>query len=195
MTEEPKGESQNLKAFMLLHRIRDLLFRCQDQAVAKFGLTAEQYSVLVAIAFLDAPVRATDIGRWMDRKVNSVSMIADRMVKAGLVRRTRDLPDRREVRLAMTSKGEQALKSANPPVSKLVDEILSSLPHEETHTLIRLLETLRDRAIQYCCPKVNINELLSYETEDMARFMKRMSKYTSNLQPEAKRRGSPKRKK
>lgn len=195
MVQKPRGESQNLKAFMLLYRIRDLLFRCQDQAVARFALTAEQYSVLVAIAFLDAPVRATDIGGWMDRKVNSVSMIVDRMVKAGLVRRARDLPDRREVRLALTGKGEQALKSANPVVSKLIDEILSSLPPEDTSTLIRLLETLRDRAMGYCYPDVNVGDLLSYETEDMVRFLKRLSRYTSDSGPEAERRGSPKRKK
>jgi DNA-binding MarR family transcriptional regulator len=137
MAQKPKGESQNLKAFMLLYRIRDLLFRCQDQAVARYGLTAEQYSVLVAIAFLGPPVRATDIGRWMDRKVNSVSMIVDRMVKSGLVRRARDLPDRREVRLALTGTGEQSLRAANPVVFRLIDEVMSSLPPEDTGTLIR----------------------------------------------------------
>ncbi|MBE0430552.1 MAG: MarR family transcriptional regulator [Dehalococcoidia bacterium] len=188
-----EGKSQNLKAFMFLHRTRDLLFRCQDRVVAESGLTAEQYSVLVAIAFLDAPVRATDIGRWMDRKVNSVSMIVDRMVKAGLVRRARDLPDRREVRLAMTSKGEQALKSANPPVARLVEEVFSSLSRDQTETLIRLLETLRGRALQHCYPEVNTEDLLSYETEDMDRFLKRMSRYTPGGEPPVKRRRSARR--
>jgi len=187
MIGKQKDESQHLRAFMLLYRVRDLLFRCQDQAVAKYGLTAEQYSVLVAIAFLDAPVRATDIGRWMDRKVNSVSMIVDRMVKSGLVKRARDLPDRREVRLAITAKGQQALKSANPPVAKLVDEILSSLTSDDTRTLIELLETLRDRAIRYCHPDVNLEDLLGYEAEDMERFLKRMSRYGPDPQPQAKR--------
>jgi DNA-binding MarR family transcriptional regulator len=195
MMKRQKGESQHLRAFMLLHRVRDLLFRCQDQAVAKYGLTAEQYSVLVAIAFLDAPVRATDIGRWMDRKVNSVSMIVDRMVRSGLVRRARDLPDRREVRLAMTAKGEQALRSANPPVAKLVDEIMSALPSEDARTLIELLETLRDRAIRYCHPDANLEELLGYEAMDMERFLKRMSRYGPGPQPEAKRQGTSTRKK
>ena len=191
MVQKPRGESQNLKAFMLLYRIRDLLFRCQDQAVARYGLTAEQYAVLVAIAFLEAPVRATDIGRWMDRKVNSVSMIVDRMVKAGLVTRARDLADRREVRLALTGTGEQALRAANPIVLKLIDQIMSSLPAEDAGTLIRLLETLRDRAMGYCYPDVTLGELLSYETEDMARFLKRLSRYTSDSAPKRPRRGTP----
>ena len=40
-------------------------------------------------------------------------MIVDRMVKAGLVRRARDKGDRRAVHVAITSKGENALKPAN----------------------------------------------------------------------------------
>jgi hypothetical protein len=79
------------KASVALYRTRDLLFRCEDRAVGKFGLTAEQYSVLAAIKQLDDPVRPTDVGRLLDHKVNTVSMIVDRMVNAGLVDRVRDL--------------------------------------------------------------------------------------------------------
>jgi len=32
----------------------------------------------------DAPVRITDVARWLERITNNVSMIADRMVKTGL---------------------------------------------------------------------------------------------------------------
>jgi DNA-binding MarR family transcriptional regulator len=146
MPEELKGESPGLEAWMALHRTRDLLFRCEDRVVVEFGLTAEQYSVLFAMKYLDAPVRPTDIGRLLERKVNSVSMIADRMVKAGLVDRIRDLADRREVRLVMTDKGEKAFQAATPGVRKLVEEIMSPLSDNDTHTLIRLLETLSDKA-------------------------------------------------
>ena len=116
MPEELEREGPGWKAFMSLHRTRDLLFRCQDRVVFEFGLTAEQYSVLFAMKYLNAPVRPTDIGRLLERKVNSVSMIADRMVKAGLIDRVRDLSDRREVRLIITGKGEQAFKAATPAV-------------------------------------------------------------------------------
>ena len=195
MAKQSQDKTQNLRAFMLLHRVRDLLFRCHDRVVGEFSLTAEQYSVLVAIAFLDDPVRATDIGRWMDRKVNSISMIVDRMVKAGLVSRERDLPDRREVRLAITKQGEKALKAANPKVSHLVEEILSSLSNGDTRTLIGILETLRDRAARYYNPEVNIQEVATYETEDMSLFMKRIARYHSTEDPKAPRRDSASRRK
>lgn len=179
MPEELKDEGQSLKAFMLLHRIRDLLFKCQDRAVGEFGLTAEQYSVLLAVKYLDDPVRATDIGRWMERKVNSISMIVDRMVKAGLVERIRDLPDRREVRVIFTSKGKRAFELATPEVWKLIEEILSPLPHEEKRTLIRLLERLRDRALKHLNPGTDVRALTTYEAGDASRLLKQMRRYTS----------------
>ena len=178
MPKELKDEGQSLKAFMLLHRTRDLLFRCQDRAVAEFGLTAEQYSVLLAIKYLDDPVRATDIGRWMERKVNSISMIVDRMVRAGLVERIRDLPDRRAVRVVFTSKGKRAFELATPEVWKLIDEIFSPLPHEEKRTLIRLLETLRERALKHLNPGTDVRAIATYGTDDASRLLKRMRRYT-----------------
>ena len=178
MPEELKDEGQSLKAFMLLHRTRGLLFRCQDRTVGEFGLTAEQYSVLLAIEYLDDPVRATDIGRWMERKVNSISMIVDRMVRAGLVERIRDLPDRRAVRVVFTSKGKRAFELATPEVWKLIEEIFSPLPHEEKRTLIRLLETLRERALKHLNPGTDVRAIATYGTDDAFRLLKRMRRYT-----------------
>lgn len=153
MTKGKKAENPNLETFLALHRTRDLLFRCHDRVVQRFGLTAEQYTVLLAVKHLDDPVRATDIGGWMERKVNSVSMIVDRMVKAGLVERARDLPDRREVRVALTSKGEKALAQATPGVMKLVDELFTPLKQQDQRTLTRLLDRLMERAHRHLSPK------------------------------------------
>jgi DNA-binding MarR family transcriptional regulator len=140
------SESTSLSAFTLLQRTRDLLFRCEDQAVAEFGITAEQYSVLMAMKGLDDPVKVTDVARRLERKVNSVSMLVDRMVNADLVTRERDLPDRRAVRLGLTIKGRKACERATPAVSRLIEELMGPLSHEDTDTLVRLLETLRESA-------------------------------------------------
>ncbi|MFO7773241.1 MAG: MarR family transcriptional regulator [Dehalococcoidia bacterium] len=149
MPEQFDGESPSLKAWLLLHRTRDVFFRCEDRIAAEFGLTQEQYSVLLAMKCLDEPVRPTDVGRWIGHKVNTVSMIVDRMVKAGLVTRERDLPDRRSVRLSMTDKGEKAYEAATPQVWRLIEAIMSQLSHKDSLTLIRLLETLRNRALEH----------------------------------------------
>ncbi|MBE0431295.1 MAG: MarR family transcriptional regulator [Dehalococcoidia bacterium] len=175
--EELDDRSLTIQALLLLHRTRDMLFNSEDRVFSEFGLTAEQYTVLVAIKYFDDPVRPTDIGRWVGHKVNTVSMIVDRMVNAGLVRRLRDLPDRREVRLVITSKGEQAFKPATPAAWSLIDEIMSSLSDEEKRTLIKLLERVRDKALQHMSPDAEARGSMSYEATDLPRLMKRLVKY------------------
>lgn len=156
MSEDRKGESPDLEAWMLLDRTRGLILRCEDRVLSEFGLTTEQYTVLLAIKCLDEPVRATDVGRWVGHKVNTASTIIDRMVKAGLVSRMRDLPDRREIRVVITGKGEQAFRPARSAVSRLIEDIWSSLRSEDKRSLVGLLQMLRDRALEYSTSGIDV---------------------------------------
>lgn len=179
MLKELELRNIALRAWVLAHRTRDLLRKCEDRVLGEYNVTAEQYSALIAIEYLDDPVRPTDIARWLLRKGNSASMIIDRMVKAGLVRRVRDMHDRRVVRVSITSKGRETFKQATPAYWDLIEEILSSLSYEDKHSLISLLEMLRDAAFNYVNPERDIREISRYEIEDMASFMKRMTRYIS----------------
>jgi len=98
MPEDLSDRSSTLKAWMLMHQIRNLGCYLQDRIGTEHGLTVAQHTVLTAIKYLDDPVKVGDVGRWMGHKVNAASMIADR----------------REVRLTITEKGEDALNKATP---------------------------------------------------------------------------------
>jgi DNA-binding MarR family transcriptional regulator len=168
-----------LRTWLLLHQTYNSILKCEDKIFGEHGITTEQHSVLIAIKYIDNPVTPTDVGRWLDRNTNSVSPILDRMVKAGLVRRIRDLRDRRSVRLVITSEGKEVLDRATAAGWHLVMEILSGLPEEDMRTLIRLLETVREKALEYLNPGEVLEEIKRNETKNMARFMKRMSRYVS----------------
>ena len=127
-------ENPFMMAWLLLHQTYNLVLKCEDQVFAKHGLTTEQHAVLLAIKYIDDPVTPTDVARWLDRNTNSISLIVERMVKAGLVRRIRDLRDRRSVRLVITSNGKEILDRATVAGWELVQEILSRLSEEERHT-------------------------------------------------------------
>ena len=195
MPERFTEESLGFKAWMLLHRTRDLFFRCEDRAVSEFGLTAEQWTVLLAIKHLDDPVRPTDVGRWLGHKVNTVSMIVDRMVRAALVTRVRDLPDRRAIRLDITDRGEQAFRPATAAVWTLIQEILATLTREDVRTLIRLLETLRDKALECGDSRAGCPETAGCETRDVADMVRQLAPYIQTSSPEARRQGRDKRRK
>jgi len=189
-----KFENLDKGAWILLRQAYNLVLKCEDRVFSEHELTTEQHTVLMAIKNISGPVRITDIARWLDRSVNSVSMIIDRMVKAGLVKRTRDRKDRRTVFVTMTSKAEEAYVPATAAGWGLIQEILSPLSDEDKRTLIRLLETLRDKTYDYLEPGGVVEEVRVNGTKKMAQFMEQAAKYKSSFIPEAKRQGGKKKK-
>ena len=182
-----KFEDSYKGAWMLLRQTYNLILKCEDKVFSEYGLTTEQHAVLMTVKHISGPVRITDIARWLDRSVNSVSMIIDRMVKAGLVRRVRDRKDRRTVFVTITSKVEKDFVLATAAGWGLIQEILSPLSDEDRLTLIRLLETLRDKTYDYLDSGEVVEEVRRNEAENMAQFMKQAAKYKSPSTPTAKR--------
>jgi DNA-binding MarR family transcriptional regulator len=146
-----KFEFNNLDkgAWVLLRQVYALISRCQDQVYGEYGLTTEQYTLLMAVRNMGRPVRITDIARWLDRTPNSVSMLVDRMVKAGLVKRVRDRKDRRTVFVSTTTKADVAYKPATTGGWSLIQEILAPLSNEDKRSLARLLGLVRDRTYDF----------------------------------------------
>jgi DNA-binding transcriptional regulator GbsR (MarR family) len=139
-------------------------------------------------------VRPTDVARWLDLSVNSVSMIIDRMVKAGLVKRTRDRKDRRTVFLTATEKAERSYVKASAAGWELIQEILKPLSDNDKRALIKLLETLRDKTYDYLDSGEVAEEVRRADMDSIAGLMKRAAKQQSRSTPKAKRRGSRKKK-
>ena len=127
----------------IIHRTHDMLKRCEDKVFGEYNLTAEQYAVLTAIKYLDGPVRVTDIARRVTRSVNSITMIVDRMVRAGLLTRVRDEKDRRTVHVGITRKAAALLNPAVLAGQEFIQKTLSQVSHEDEQALIRLLETVQ----------------------------------------------------
>jgi DNA-binding MarR family transcriptional regulator len=126
-----------------IHRTHDMLRHCEDKIFAKYGLTTEKYEVLMAINCLDAPVRPTDVALRLARSTNSVSMIVDRMVKAGLLNRVRDEGDRREVHLSITSKAITLLEPAAMASEEFILKALSQLSYGAKQDLTTILAIIQ----------------------------------------------------
>jgi len=181
-------------AWVLLRQVPNLVSRCEDRVFSEYEITRERHGVLMAMKHIGGPVRPTDVARWLDLSTNSVSMIIDRMVKAGLVKRVRDRKDRRTVFLTITSKAEKAYVLASVAGWELIQEILAPLSDKDKRTLIKLLETLRDKTYDYLGSGEAVEVVKGSEMENMAQLMKQAAKYKSLSTPEAKRQGSRKKK-
>jgi DNA-binding MarR family transcriptional regulator len=192
MVTSLERDSLVLRSWSLLHRVRDVLMRCEDERYGPYGITSEQYGVLVTLKYIGDSGRPKDIARWLGRAPNSISMLIDRMVKAGLVRRTRDRKDRRAVNVSLTSKAENALGPATLASLEFIQNLMSPLLDEELSTLVQLLEIVRHRGVQCMDQEVTIDELRGYDITSQRDLMKRLKQYTRLSTLQAKRQSGKK---
>jgi len=194
MTIAFESDSQVLRLWRQVYQTYALLKRCEDQVIGEHGLTTEQYAVLVSIDYLGAPARVTDIAHWLERSTNSISMIVDRMVKAGLVRRVRDKRDRRVVNVTSTSKGENALEPSTRAMFQVVQKIMLSLSPDDRSALLSLLQALTYEILEYLNPGVNVKEMEIKESERDARMREWLLRHSLSSAPKAKRQSREKKK-
>jgi len=187
-------ESQNIdmKLWLLMHRVRDALVLCEDSVLREYGLNMEKFAVIAAVKSRGGSLRPTDLAFILERSPNSVSMLVDRMVKAGLVRRTRDKKDRRVVRVSLTNKGENALKPATPAGWEFIQKILSPLSYKDKHTVASLLEIVKCEFLGYLNPEVDMAEIIKNSVTNQPDLYERMVKNIFPSGSEAKRQGGKK---
>jgi len=175
MTVNYEAENTVLRLWLLLRRVGDTLMRCQDLLFSKSGLTTEQWGVLTAIK-ARGPLRPSDLSWIIERTPNSMSMLIDRMVKAGLVRRTRDRKDRRVVTVSLTEKGQISVEPAVIAGWEFIHEILSPLSHNEQRDLANSLERVKCELDSYLNPEMNKAEIAKNSFTNDPDLYKRMLK-------------------
>lgn len=167
-------DNQLLLAWMLLHQTNNSIVRCEDAVFSKTGLTTQQHGILMAINYIEGPATPTEIANLVNRKVNSITLIVDRMEKSGLVKRVRDINDRRSHRVEITDKGKAALERATFSGWKLVRKILSPLSENELQTLIALLEKIRQQAFEYVVPGGTMPEVNVRKQKPVVELLQRV---------------------
>ncbi len=151
--------NQRLMTWLLCRQTYNLVFKCEDAVFVKAGLTTQKHAVLAAVNYIDDPVTVTEVANWLDRNPNGISTLVDRMEKDCLVKRIRNLRDRRSVRLIMTRKGKDIFEQATISGWELTQEILSCLSDEDVRTLNSLFERLREKAFEYLNPGKVMEEI------------------------------------
>ena len=183
-----------LKSWRQIYQTENLLRQCQDQICMEYGLTVEQYAVLIVLNYAGGTVRITDIAQWLIRSTNSITMIVDRMVKAGLVNRKRDRVDRRAVKVTATSKGNSAVKQAHMAILEFVRKIFQPLSNEDENTLSSLLGTVKYEILKYNNPGLDIKEAKKTESKQIDSIMRWLSGEKIAPAPKAKGQAGGKRK-
>ena len=130
----------------LLSQASNALGRVADSELSQVGISMMQAAVLVFVKNSKEPVIPAHISRWLFREPHTVSQLLMRMEKQGLVKRTKDLDRKNQVRITLTEKGEKAFQKQSE--MRGIGRILSTLTPEECNKLGASLKKLRDEAVK-----------------------------------------------
>jgi DNA-binding MarR family transcriptional regulator len=175
MTVSAEKENTVVRLLLLLSRAGDALNLCLDLVVRRYGISNEQARLLSCIKSR-GPMRPVDIATLLERAPNSMSMLVDRMVKAGLVRRTRDRKDRRAVFVSLTNKGNEAVEPAIPAIWEFMNRFLSAVSYDEQRALADTLETLKCELTSYLNPEMDKAEIAKKSLTRNPNLYRRMLK-------------------
>jgi DNA-binding MarR family transcriptional regulator len=127
-------------------RTAALIERHFAQVVAQSGITVQQYNVLRILRGAGAAGLPTLVIR--DRMIHEapgITRLLDKLESAGLARRERTSPDRRQVFCYITDGGLAVLDALDVAMKDADDVAVGVLTDEEQRALVRLLEGVRAR--------------------------------------------------
>lgn len=112
-----------------------------EEAVARAGLTLPKFNVLIELA--QAPggrLALHEIGRRLLKSAPNITSLVDRLETEGLVRRSRDTPDRRVVVAQISDRGWKKLAVATPSLLATEKRLLRNLSVAKRSALADLLQ-------------------------------------------------------
>ena len=136
----------SLKAEVAVSILRTaaLIERHFAQVVARTGVTIQQYNVLRILRGAGDEGLPTLVIR--DRMIHAapgITRLLDKLEKAGLARRERTSPDRRQVFCYITPQGLEVLETLDEEMRRADEMAVGNLDDAEQKELIKLLEGVR----------------------------------------------------
>jgi DNA-binding MarR family transcriptional regulator len=120
---------------LLVNQLFALISKYESKKFGEAGITGPQFYVIAAIKYLPPPVSATDIAKWLKHSVNTVNITVRSLVRSGLVKRTRNIHDRRHLSLSLTPKCLEIYEKAIGNVRRMPEEMMSCLSREKLQIL------------------------------------------------------------
>lgn len=136
-----ESEKKALDAYTKLMRAAESVTARTSRAMAAAELTISQFGVLEAL-YHKGPLCQRDIATKILKSSGNITMVIDNLEKRGLVRRERDLQDRRYFTIHLTDAGNSLISEVFPNVLAAIKEEMSVLQQEEQEELGRLCRIL-----------------------------------------------------
>jgi len=125
------------------------IFKAIERAIAPANVTLPQALALATIKGTPDAITPSRLAHHLTQETQSVTGLIDRMEKQDWVRRVRDLPDRRAIRLELTADGNAKLEETLAPSAATEARIFEQLSPEELTLLSHLLDRVYQGAAAY----------------------------------------------
>ena len=104
-------------------------------------LTSSQFGVLEALHSL-GPLCQKDISQKILKSGGNITMVIDNLEKRQLVKRVRDLQDRRKFIIELTDEGKALIEKVFPVHAQIAEELFAVLSMDELEELGQMLKLL-----------------------------------------------------
>ena len=142
------------EATVALLRTASVVTRAVARVVEPSGISLAQYNALRIIRGAGAGgIPTLAVRDRMIEEGTTVTRLLDKLEKAGLIRRERSLPDRRQVFCHVTPAGKQLLGRLDRAVDALDEEAVGFLPAARVESLITLLDAIRRHNAERGAPR------------------------------------------
>lgn len=150
------------EATIALLRTASIVSRALARVVEPAGLSLAQYNALRIIRGAGTGGIATlSIRERMIEEGTTITRLLDKLEDAGLIRRERSFPDRRQVLCFATDAGRKLLETLDPKVNSADEEAVVSLSESQIERFIELLDAVRQSNAQRGAPRTTLVRLES----------------------------------
>ncbi len=118
-----------------------MLSNAIDQELAPYGLTHQQFSILMALSKLKCKT-AADIARETCNDTGAITRMLDRLEAKGLIRRVRSVADRRIVNIELTATGMGCAEKMPIVSINVLNRVLDGFDKKELETMKVFLHRL-----------------------------------------------------
>lgn len=139
-----KFENEHQRALINLAYTSSELKHAQSKYMKSFGITAQQYNVLRILR--GQHPETTNPGyvkSVMIEKAPDLTRLLDRLVNKGLVHRSVNPENRREVHLKISQEGLDHLEALDPQVRSGLEQLKDIITTEEANQLSDILDKIR----------------------------------------------------
>jgi DNA-binding MarR family transcriptional regulator len=114
-----------------------------EQGLATVGLSPAKHAVLSQLAQAGEPLTLSELAARVSCVRSNMTQLVDRLEAEGLVRRVDDPDDRRIVRAAITTLGQEREAAGAVQVQQIQSEFAAALPESDRVALERALVMLK----------------------------------------------------